>query len=143
MMHFIHFLPKQAAGADGVGGGGGTSKHWLSAALRSVQSEIHMNTQEKQLCLSYRATTSCVFVMMGNCGSMAQRQHRHSGWGERRDLRVFSAGFTSDWTWNIKCATCFYCWGFSWWLSCGSFCWSEEMCEHLHIYSWTEAKFHM
>lgn len=39
---------------DGVGGGGGTSKHWLSAALRSVQS-----TQKRN-----RDTTSCVFVMI-------------------------------------------------------------------------------
>ncbi len=38
---------------DGVGGGGGTSKHWLSAALRSVQS------QKRNMCWSL-----CVFVMI-------------------------------------------------------------------------------
>lgn len=45
-------LYSRFAQTDGVGGGGGTSKHWLSAALRSVQS-----TQKRN-----RDTTSCAGV---------------------------------------------------------------------------------
>lgn len=65
-MHFIHFLPKlcfKASGADGVRGGGGTSNNWLTAALRSVQSEIHMNIQENTALL-FRVATSCAGVSM-------------------------------------------------------------------------------
>lgn len=66
----MHFLSKQASGGwtDGVRGGGGTSEHWLSAALRSVQS------QEKQL-----HDSRCV----------CDGEHSAWGWCERRDLRVF------------------------------------------------------
>lgn len=99
------------------------------------------DAQEKLLCFPNRATTSraleslcvCVFST-GNRGSMAHT-FRMQWTGNLTVFDRVDSLQTELGTLNTQLDLA--CWGFSSWLSCGSFCWSEEMCEHFHKRSFT------